>query len=116
MGHSPFQMEWKSNQKQTHKREKPVKDNMLEIFAKLMTAERFDQIVSEEKEYIKRDQTVEELVEQVRRCRLTREQRLAVDRLLAANNMCNYRYSELAYMQGIKDCVSLLKEMDLIKT
>lgn len=57
-----------------------------------------------------------EAAEQLQKYNLTREQRRQVDRYVTASNECNFRYSELAYIQGIKDCVAILLEMGLIKS
>lgn len=93
-----------------------MEDTILKLLVKKMTGERFENIVSAEKEYKRRSEKIEMLSEQLRRQELTKEQRLAVDRLLTANNECNFRYSELAYIQGMKDAVAMLKELDLIKS
>ncbi len=92
-----------------------MENAILKILAGKMTEERFDRIVSSEKEYKKRSAEIETLSGQLKGYGLTKEQRLAVDRLLTANNECNFRYSELAYIQGMKDTVAMLKELDLIK-
>lgn len=92
-----------------------MQDAILNVLAGKMTEEQFDRIVSAEKEYKRRSEKIEMLSEQLKRQELTKEQRLAVDRLLTANNECNFRYSELAYVQGMKDAVAMLKELDLIK-
>lgn len=44
---------------------------------------------------------------------LTKEERLAVDRLLSASNESNVRYSQLAYELGAKDVIGILRELDL---
>lgn len=92
-----------------------MENTILKVLVKKMTGERFESIVSAEKEYIRRSREVEILMEQLKGCGLTKEQSLAVDRLLTAYNECNFRYSELAYMQGMKDTAAMLKELDLIK-
>ena len=45
---------------------------------------------------------------------MTKEQRLAVDQLLTANKESNSIYSQLAYIQGVKDCANMLKRLNLI--
>lgn len=54
--------------------------------------------------------------EQIKKYDLTKEIRLAIDKLISANNDCTTSYPELAYIQGMKDAVAMLKEMDLLKT
>lgn len=92
-----------------------MEENILTVVSKLMTGERFDRIVSGEKEYREKDKEMEELSKQIREYDLTKEQRQAVDRLLSAGNACCARYGELAYEQGAKDVVAILRELDLIK-
>ncbi len=92
-----------------------MEEGILRVIAAKMTAERFDKVASEEREYLKKNKLLEELSEQLKGYGLTKDQSLAVDRLLTANNECNFRYSELAYIQGMKDSVAMLKELDLIK-
>lgn len=93
-----------------------MEKSILAVVSKLMTGERFDCIVSEEKEYRKKDKDMEKLSKQLQEYDLTKEQRQAVDRLVSAGNECNFRYSELVYIQGVKDTVAMLKELDLIKS
>ena len=64
---------------------------------------------------LKKQDKIEKYAKQFEELGLSKDQRLIIDRLLSANNESNYRYSELAYMQGFKDCVELLKTIDLIK-
>jgi len=92
-----------------------MEDKILKAISKKMTEERLEKIVSSEKEYRKKSKEIENLSGQLEGYGLTKEQRLIIDRLLSASNECNARYSELAYIQGMKDTVSMLKELDLIK-
>ena len=92
-----------------------MEESILKVLAKLMTEKRLENVVLNEKEYIKKDMTVAKLEAQLRGHDLTKEERLAVDRLLSASNESNVRYSQLAYEQGPKDIISILRELDLIK-
>ncbi len=92
-----------------------MEDSILELLAKKMTGERFDEVVLDDKEYRKRNEAVAELVRRLGEYDLTQEERLMIDRLLTANNECNSRFSELAYIQGMKDSASILRELDLVK-
>lgn len=92
-----------------------MENSILELLAKKMTGERFDEVVLDDKEYRKRNEAVAELVRRLGEYDLTQEERLMIDRLLTANNECNSRFSELAYIQGMKDSASILRELDLVK-
>ena len=92
-----------------------MEDSILELLAKKMTGERFDEVVLGDEEYIKRNEAVAELVRRLGEYDLSQEERLMSDRLLTANNECNSRFSELAYIQGMKDSVAILNELDLVK-
>lgn len=88
--------------------------DILEILASYMTKERFDRIATEEKEFLQQDELVQSLTKQLQKSDMTAEQRLAVDRLLTANNESNSVYSQLAYVQGMKDCANMLRRLNLV--
>ena len=92
-----------------------MEKDVLNTITKHLTAERFDKIVSNDETYLKKQDKIEKYAKQFEELGLSKDQRLIIDRLLSANNESNYRYSELAYMQGFKDCVELLKTIDVIK-
>ncbi len=92
-----------------------MEESIMRVVSKLMTGERFDRIVSGEREYRKRDSEMEELSNQLWGYNFTKEQHQAIDRLLSAGNACCAKYGELAYQQGAKDVVAILRELDLIK-
>ncbi len=85
-----------------------------EILAGYMTKERFDRIATEEKKFLQKDELVQSLTKQLQKSEMTKEQRLAVDQLLTANKESNSIYSQLAYIQGVKDCANMLKRLNLI--
>lgn len=85
-----------------------------EILAGYMTKERFDRIATEEKKFLQKDELVQSLTKQLQKSEMTEEQRLAVDRLLTANKESNSIYSQLSYIQGVKDCANMLKRLNLI--
>ncbi len=89
-----------------------MESGILNMIAKYMIADRLEHFVSSDKQYQGTQEEVARLDAQVAQLRLSREARLAIDRLLCANNASNARYSELAYMQGFRDCAALLKEIE----
>ena len=94
---------------------KRMEENILTVMSKMMTRERLDQVIVSENKYREKDREMGKLSKQLREYDFTREQRQAIDRLLSAGNACCARYGELAYQQGAKDVVSILREFDLIK-
>ncbi len=92
-----------------------MEDSILNIITKYMTAERLEDYISDDAQYQKGQDEIARLTQQVSQLGLSKEVRLTMDRLLSANNENNARYSELAYMQGFKDCAALLKEINLLK-
>lgn len=92
-----------------------MEENILMVMSKMMTRERLDQVIVSEKKYREKDREMGKLSKQLREYDFTREQRQAIDRLLSAGNACCARYGELAYQQGAKDVVAILREFDLIK-
>ena len=91
-----------------------MEDSILNIITKYMTAERLEDYISDDAQYQKGQDEIARLTQQVSQLGLSKV-RLTMDRLLSANNENNARYSELAYMQGFKDCAALLKEINLLK-
>ncbi len=88
-----------------------MESGILNMIAKYMIADRLEDFVSSDAQYQGMQDEVAQLDAQVAQLKLTREDRLMIDRLLCANNASNARYSELAYMQGFRDCAALMKEI-----
>ena len=91
-----------------------MESDILHAITKYMTAERLDRFVLSDAQYQSGQEKIEQLEGQLSRMGLPKEVRQAMDRLLSANNENNARYSELAYMQGFKDCAALLQAIRLI--
>ncbi len=91
-----------------------MESDILHAITKYMTAERLDHFVLSDAQYQSGQEKIEQLEGQLSRMGLPKEVRQAMDRLLSANNENNARYSELAYMQGFKDCAALLQAIRLI--
>ena len=68
-----------------------------------------------DEEYIKIQKEIDEQIKRYKQKRLTKEQCLAVDRLVSAYTASGACYGRVAYRQGFHDCVSLVQEMRLIK-
>ena len=68
-----------------------------------------------DEEYIKIQKEIDEQIKRYKQKRLTKEQRLAVDRLISAHTASGACYGRITYRKGFHDCVSLLQEMGLIR-
>ena len=76
--------------------------------------ERLDKIVVRNKKFRKADKRYKEAIERCNDLQLSKEDALIVDRAINAFAAQSAVYAELAYMQGMKDVVKLLKKIDAI--
>lgn len=73
--------------------------------------ERLDKIVVRHKKFRKADKRYNEAIKQYNDLPLSKEDALVVDRAINAFAAQSAVYAELAYMQGMKDTVKLLKKI-----
>jgi hypothetical protein len=90
-------------------------DNIFDIIMDYSVNEGMNKILLENEEYIGIQKEIDEQTEGYEKLGLTKEQRLAVDRLVSANTASGACYGRAAYRKGFHDCVSLLQEMGLIR-
>lgn len=90
-------------------------DNIFDIITNYSVNEGIDKILLEDDEYIGIQKEIDERIEQYKQLGLTKEQRLAVDRLVSAHTASGACYGRITYRKGFHDCVSLLREMGLIR-
>ena len=76
--------------------------------------ERLDNIVVRNKKFRKADKRYKEAIERCNDLQLSKEDALVVDRTINAFAAQSAVYTELAYIQGIKDTVWLLKKIGVI--
>lgn len=77
--------------------------------------ERLDETILNNAEYIKIQEKISECNERLDGLNLTQDERIIIDRLICANTESGAFYGKMTYRQGFYDCVSLFKELDLIK-
>ena len=92
-----------------------MENNIFEVLTEHAINERLDEILLQDNEHQKLQEKIDNLIEQVKMLNLPREQWLIIDELVSAHTQCGCCYRRIAYQQGFKDCVSLLKEMKLSK-
>ena len=76
--------------------------------------ERLDKIVVRNKKFRKADKRYKKAIERCNDLQLPKEDALVVDRTINAFAAQSAVYTELAYLQGIKDTVWLLKKIGVI--
>ena len=89
--------------------------NIFDVITESSINERLDSTILQNEEYIKIQKKISENSSQLDKLNLTKEQLLVIDRLVCSHAESGAFYGKMTYKQGVKDCVSLLKEMDLIK-
>lgn len=58
---------------------------------------------------------IDELLDKLLKTKLSKKQRLKIDRVVSASNSCGAEYGRVAYKQGFYDSINLMAElMDII--
>lgn len=89
--------------------------NIFDIITDHATNEGLNRTLLEDEEYLRVQEEIDESTEQIDRQNFTKEQRLMIDRLVCAYTENGALYGRMTYQQGIRDCVTLLLEMGLIR-
>lgn len=92
-----------------------MKNNVLDIIADYAVNEGMNGILLKDGEYIEIQQKIDERIIEFDSLGLTKEQRLAADRLVSAHMEYGAYYGKMAYKKVFWDCVCLLQELGLIK-
>lgn len=90
-------------------------DNIFDIITDYSVNEGINKILLEDKKYAEIQKEIDEHIEEYEKLGLTKEQRLAVDRLVSAHTASGACYGRMTYRKGFHDCVTLLREMGLIR-
>lgn len=93
------------------KEDRCVKDVYKPLIKDLMN-ERMDKLVIRHKKFRKADKRYNEAIKQYNDLPLSKEDAKVVDHAIDAFADQSAIYAELAYMQGMKDAVKLLKEIE----
>lgn len=89
--------------------------SILDIIAEHGANERLDAILFRDPEFQRLERKIGKEMEAFSRLSLSKKERRAVDRLLSAHAEDATYYSGAAYLQGFKDCASLLKETGIVQ-
>ena len=89
--------------------------NIFDVITEYAVNERMDGILLQDSEYQRIQREMDELIEKFHELNLSKEQNLLVDKLVSAHTESGCYYGRVAYQKGMRDCVSLLLNMGLIK-
>ena len=89
--------------------------SIFDVIAGYSVNEGLDKALRQNTEYVKIQKSIDEQSEQLDSQDFTREQRLMIDRLVCAHTESGAFYGRVTYKQGFRDCISLLREMELLK-
>ena len=93
---------------------KKIHKSLIGTMIENFTNERLDKIAFKDKEFRSSDRKLNEALEQYDELSLRKEDDKVVSHVFDAYADQNAVYVDLAYMQGIKDAVKILKEMGVI--
>lgn len=89
--------------------------SIFDVIAGYSVNEGLDKVLRQNTDYVKIQKNIDEQAEQLDSQNFTREQRLLIDRLVCAHTESGAFYGRITYKQGFRDCISLLREMELLK-
>lgn len=92
-----------------------MKEDIFNVITDCAVNERMDDVLIQNKEYMQIQDKIEKEMQQFDKLNLTKEDSLIVDRLISFHTESGALYGRMTYKQGFKDCISLLKEINLIK-
>lgn len=92
-----------------------MENSIFDIIMNYSVNEGINKVLLENEEYIGIQKEIDGQIEEYEKIGLTKEQRLAVDRLVSANTASGACYGRITYRKGFLDCISLLQEMGLIR-
>lgn len=88
--------------------------SILGMLSDIIWCERLDKIMLGSEEYRKAQKRIDDAVAEYKRQCGSDEEWETVDRLVTAYSASGALHAGAAYQQGMKDCVSLLKEIGII--
>ena len=89
-------------------------ENVYKFLIKNLVNERMDRIVARNKRFRQADKRYSEALKRCDELPLSKADAKAVDRAISAFSAQSAVYAELAYIQGMKDIVQLLKKIGVI--
>lgn len=93
-----------------------MEKDILDIITEYAVNEGIDETLLYDAEYVKIQDKIRDMSARFDKLDLTKEERLVVGRMIAAQVESGACYGRIAYKKGVRDCVDLLKAIDLIGT
>lgn len=92
-----------------------MKENKLldELFEERINSALEIALLSDE-DYQNSIRDVDKLMNKLLKTKLSKKQRLKIDRVISANNFCGAEYGRIAYKQGFYDSINLMVELSNI--
>lgn len=90
-------------------------NEIFNILAENIISGRLDSLVMQNQAYLQIIEEIDGLTKILDESDFTEHQKLIIDRLVSAHESTVNYYIKLVYQQAYKDCVALLKEIDLLK-
>lgn len=88
--------------------------NIIGILSEHLMNERLDNILLDDPEYISLLENIDRATECFECLKLPMGQRMIVDNLISAYMAYGAYYARMAYQQGMKDCVGILREIGVL--
>lgn len=95
-------------------KEKSFESEVFDILTEKLLEGRLDAVVMQNQAYLQTLDEISGLTELIDKSDFTEDQRLIIDRLVNAHETTVNYYIQSIYQQAYKDCVSLLKVMNLL--
>ena len=88
--------------------------SIIKILSGHLMNERLDNILLDDPEYIKILESIDQATVCFESLKLPMGQRMIVDNLISAYTAYGAYYARMAYQQGMKDCVRMLREIGVL--
>ena len=88
--------------------------SIIEILSGHLMNERLDNILLDDPEYINLLESIDQATVCFESLKLSEGQRMIVDNLISAYTAYGAYYARMAYQQGMKDCVRMLREIGVL--
>lgn len=73
-----------------------------------------EEVLDMDEDYHNSIKKVDDLLDKLLKTKLSKKQRLKIDRVVSANNACGAEYGRVAYRQGFYDSMNLIAELSEI--
>lgn len=89
--------------------------SLFDVITGYSVNEGLDETLQKEEEYVRIQKEIDEQEGQLDRQSFTKEQRQMIDRLVCAHVECGAFYGRMTFKKGFKECIYLLRELEMLK-